>query len=254
MIFADAGDERALARSTPAAGTRRARSARRECDSGRRARARRRGRRRVDAAVRRSERELRLRCAATFRRARHARGLVPETIAAGLELARERITDYHARQKPAEIRYRTADLSEYAFLSRPLQQHRRLRSGRQRVAAVDGADDGRAGEGRWGRPRRRRRRRRSATASINPAILYACSFCEVDELYAVGGAQAIGALAYGTATVARGRQDRRTRQRLRHRGEAPGVRRVRDRRAWPARRKCSSCATRVRGRNSSPAS
>jgi histidinol dehydrogenase len=38
--------------------------------------------------------------------------------------------------------------------------------------------------------------------SINPAILYACSLCEVDELFAVGGAQAVGALAYGTATIA----------------------------------------------------
>ena len=51
---------------------------------------------------------------------KNARGLVPETIAAGLELARERIIDYHARQKPADIRYHTPDLSEYAFLSRPL--------------------------------------------------------------------------------------------------------------------------------------
>jgi histidinol dehydrogenase len=37
--------------------------------------------------------------------------------------------------------------------------------------------------------------------SVNPAILYACSLCEVDELFAIGGAQAIGAFAYGTATV-----------------------------------------------------
>src|SRR5580698_4302782 len=40
---------------------------------------------------------------------KNARGLVPEVIAAGLELARERITDYHERQKPDPIRYRTAD-------------------------------------------------------------------------------------------------------------------------------------------------
>jgi len=33
--------------------------------------------------------------------------------------------------------------------------------------------------------------------SINPAILYACSLCGVDELYAAGGAQAVGALAFG---------------------------------------------------------
>jgi histidinol dehydrogenase len=38
---------------------------------------------------------------------------------------------------------------------------------------------------------------------VNPAILYACSLTGVSELYAVGGAQAIAALAYGTATIAR---------------------------------------------------
>ena len=39
--------------------------------------------------------------------------------------------------------------------------------------------------------------------SIDPAILFAAALCGVDELYAVGGAQAIGALAFGTQTIAR---------------------------------------------------
>jgi len=143
--------------------------------------------------------------AATLRRdvpaRKNARKLVPEAIAAGLELARERIADYHARQMPAEIRYHTADLSEYAFLSRPLHSigayvpggSASLPStvlmtvvpakvaGVQRVAVMT--------------PPQR-------DGSINPAILYACSLCEVDELYAAGGAQAIAAFAFGTATVA----------------------------------------------------
>jgi histidinol dehydrogenase len=38
--------------------------------------------------------------------------------------------------------------------------------------------------------------------TIDPAIRYACSLCGVDELYAVGGAQAVAGLAYGTATIA----------------------------------------------------
>ena len=41
--------------------------------------------------------------------------------------------------------------------------------------------------------------------SINPAILYACSLCEVDELYAAGGAQAVACAglrhAHDRATV-----------------------------------------------------
>jgi len=35
----------------------------------------------------------------------------------------------------------------------------------------------------------------------NPLMLAACAIAEVDEVYRVGGAQAIGALAYGTATI-----------------------------------------------------
>jgi histidinol dehydrogenase len=133
---------------------------------------------------------------------KNARRLVPEAIAAGLELARERIADYHARQKPAEIRYHTADLSEYAFLSRPLRRVGAYVPGGSaslpstvlmtvvpaKVAGVDRVV--------VTTPPQR-------DGSIDPAILYACSLCEVDELYAAGGAQAVAALAFGTPVVAR---------------------------------------------------
>lgn len=39
-------------------------------------------------------------------------------------------------------------------------------------------------------------------APAHPVILGACALCEVDEVYRMGGAQAIAALAHGTATVA----------------------------------------------------
>ena len=131
---------------------------------------------------------------------KHARGLVPETIAAGLELARERIAAYHDRQKPNDIRYHDGDLTEYAFLSRPLASIGAYVPGGTaslpssvlmtvvpaKVAGVDRVA--------VATPPQR-------DGSINPAILYACSLCEVDELFAMGGAQAIAALAYGTATV-----------------------------------------------------
>ena len=38
--------------------------------------------------------------------------------------------------------------------------------------------------------------------SINPGILYTMYKMDVDEIYCIGGAQAIGALAYGTETIA----------------------------------------------------
>jgi histidinol dehydrogenase/sulfopropanediol 3-dehydrogenase len=40
------------------------------------------------------------------------------------------------------------------------------------------------------------------TGSINPGILYTMHKMNVDEIYCIGGAQAIGALAYGTDTMA----------------------------------------------------
>jgi sulfopropanediol 3-dehydrogenase len=40
------------------------------------------------------------------------------------------------------------------------------------------------------------------TGSINPGILYTMHKINVDEIYCLGGAQAIGALAYGTDTIA----------------------------------------------------
>jgi histidinol dehydrogenase len=36
---------------------------------------------------------------------------------------------------------------------------------------------------------------------VNPAVLAAAELCEVDEVYAIGGAQAIFALAYGSQTI-----------------------------------------------------
>jgi histidinol dehydrogenase len=132
---------------------------------------------------------------------KHARGLVPEVIAAGLELARERITAYHERQKPDDIRYHDADLTEYAFLSRALASIGAYVPGGTAslpssvLMTVVPAKVAGVGRVAVATPPQR-------DGSINPAILYACSLCEVDELYAVGGAQAIAALAYGTATIA----------------------------------------------------
>jgi histidinol dehydrogenase len=41
----------------------------------------------------------------------------------------------------------------------------------------------------------------NAETPINPIILAACAVAGVDEIYAIGGAQAIAALAYGTETI-----------------------------------------------------
>jgi histidinol dehydrogenase len=43
----------------------------------------------------------------------------------------------------------------------------------------------------------------SPSGKVNPAVLAAAALCGVDEVYAMGGAQAIFALAYGTETIER---------------------------------------------------
>lgn len=42
-----------------------------------------------------------------------------------------------------------------------------------------------------------------ANGQPDPAVLYVARVCEIDEIFRIGGAQAIAALAYGTATVPR---------------------------------------------------
>jgi histidinol dehydrogenase len=131
-----------------------------------------------------------------------ARALVPPEIAAGLELARERVAAYHTLQRPLDIERREADGTRSAFVYRPLAAIGAYVPGGTAVlpssvimtvvpAKIAGVE-------------------RVAVATppgrdgtISPAILFACALCGADELYAVGGAQAIAAFAYGTATVAR---------------------------------------------------
>ena len=55
---------------------------------------------------------------------------------------------------------------------------------------------------------------RPGSAGVNDLILAAAHVAEVDRLFALGGAQAIAALAYGTESVPRGGQDRRRRAAL----------------------------------------
>ena len=132
---------------------------------------------------------------------RDAERLVPAEIAAGLRLARDRVAAFHERQREDERRHVDDDGTISALLVRPLAAIGAYVPGGTatlpssvimtcvpaRVAGVERVvvttPPTRAG-------------------TIHPAILFACSLCGVDELYAVGGAQAIAALAYGTARIA----------------------------------------------------
>jgi histidinol dehydrogenase len=131
-----------------------------------------------------------------------ARSLVPTEIAAGLELARERVAAFHERQKLHDLEYRDADGTVSALLVRPLGAVGAYVPGGSAtlpstvIMTVVPAKIA-------GVPRIVVTTPPARDGSIAPAILYACSLCGVDELYAVGGAQAIAALAYGTPTLAK---------------------------------------------------
>ena len=59
---------------------------------------------------------------------------------------------------------------------------------------------------------------------INPLVLAAARRAGVSDIYRIGGAQAVAALAYGTETIEAGGQDRRSRQCLCRGGQARSLR------------------------------
>jgi histidinol dehydrogenase len=125
---------------------------------------------------------------------------VPDAERAALELAAERIRDYHARQIPedaswteesgATLGWRWGPVSAAglyvpgglaSYPSSVLMNAIPAKvAGVERLAITVPTPDGRA----------------------NPAVLLAAKIAGVDEIYRIGGAQAIAALAYGTETIA----------------------------------------------------
>lgn len=130
-----------------------------------------------------------------------ARAALPEEVASAIELARERVERFHRKQLHDDIAYVEDDGTRYAFCYRaldavaayvpggtaPLPSSVLMTTVPARVAGVRRVVV-------LTPPRRE--------GGVHPAILFACRICDVDELYAVGGAQAIAAAAYGTRTIA----------------------------------------------------
>ncbi len=123
----------------------------------------------------------------------------PETVAA-LTLARDRILDHHRRQLPENDRYVDATGVELGSRWSPVASVGLYVPGGtasypssvlmnaipakvadvERIVMVVPAPDGK----------------------LNPLVLVAAELAGVDEIYRIGGAQAIAALAYGTETIA----------------------------------------------------
>ena len=138
---------------------------------------------------------------------------------------------FHERQLEAGGRswsYRDADGTPARPEGDAARPRRHLRAGRQGGLSVERADERAAGQGGG----RRRDRDGGADAAAASAIRW-CSprprVAGVDRVFTIGGAQAIGALAYGTATVPAVAQDHRPRQRLRRQRQAARLRHGRHR-------------------------
>jgi histidinol dehydrogenase len=126
-------------------------------------------------------------------------GLEPE-LRAALELARDRITAYHEKQRPADsdatdadgirtgARWNAVDAAglyvpggRAAYPSSVLMNAIPAKvAGVQRLVMVTPTPDG----------------------EVNPLVLAAAELAGVDEVWRIGGAQAIAALAYGTGRIA----------------------------------------------------
>jgi len=125
---------------------------------------------------------------------------VPAKIRAALETAHDRIWAHHEKQKPSDHVYEDALGVTLGTLWTPIEAvgiyvpggtasypssvlmnavPARI-AGVERIAMVVPTPGG----------------------TVNPAVLAAARIAGVDEIYRIGGAQAIGALAYGTATIA----------------------------------------------------
>jgi histidinol dehydrogenase len=131
--------------------------------------------------------------------ARARTGVDAKTLAA-LELARDRILDHHRRQVPASDCYVDDQGATLGFRWTPIQSAGLYVPGGtasypssvlmnaipakvaevERIVMVVPAPEGK----------------------LNPLVLVAAQLAGVDEIYRIGGAQAIAALAYGTETIA----------------------------------------------------
>ena len=123
----------------------------------------------------------------------------PETKAA-LEVAAQRIGDFHARQKPEDARFTDAAGVEMGHRWTPVDAAGLYVPGglaNYPSSVLMNAIPARvAGVGRVVMvvP--------TPDGQINPLVLVAAKLAGVDEIYRIGGAQAVAALAYGTASIA----------------------------------------------------
>ena len=150
----------------------------------------------------------------------------PATLAA-FELAAERIRAFHERQRPTDLDFTDGDGVRLGWRWTPIAAIGLYVPGG--TAAYPSSVLMNALPAKVAGCERLVMTVPAPRGELNPLVLAAARIAGVDEVYRIGGAQAIAALAYGTDDDRAGRQDRRTGQRLCRGGEAPGLRAGRDR-------------------------
>ncbi len=127
-----------------------------------------------------------------------ARTLLPLEIADGFRLAKQRIRKVHERERRADVNWVDEDGTRYGLRYRPLDSVAIYVPGGSNASAVlmSAIPAKIAGVSRvivLAHP--------DATGAVHPSVVFAASISDVDELYALGGAHAIAAAAFGTESI-----------------------------------------------------
>ncbi|PHQ69904.1 MAG: histidinol dehydrogenase [Sneathiella sp.] len=124
---------------------------------------------------------------------------LPETINA-LKVAAHRIEAYHQRQMPEDLMYRDEDGVELGYRWTAIENIGLYVPGG--LATYPSSVLMNAIPAKVAGATRLVMMVPMPDGKINPLVLAAADLCGVHEIYRIGGAQAIGALAYGTKTIA----------------------------------------------------
>ena len=125
---------------------------------------------------------------------------VPAAERAALELAADRIRDYHARQMPEDARWTDGTGAELGWRWGPVDAAGLYVPGG--LASYPSSVLMNAVPARVAGVRRLVMCVPTPDGVTNPLVLLAARLAGIDELYRIGGAQAVAAMAYGTATIA----------------------------------------------------
>ena len=128
-----------------------------------------------------------------------ARDKCSSDVIAALELAAARITDYHKRQVPKNLNYIDDVGVKLGYRWTPIQNVGIYVPGG--TAAYPSSVLMNALPARIAGVERLAMVVPTPRGEIDPLVLAAASIAGIDEIYRIGGAQAVGALAYGTKTI-----------------------------------------------------